>query len=149
MAVEAGERAAIARPKGDAAANDDNVWLWALLLAAVGIEGLLLIMLRRLSIERYPMIVQTPQPVADVIGVTEHGLTWFVLLMGSLALCYAVAYAASLRLPDQRGALLALGCAVVFIATTIPVFPGGAQDVYHNVVDARTFWVYHDNPIAT
>ena len=149
MAVEAGERAALARPKDDAAALGESVWLWVLLLAAAGIEGLLLIMLRRLSIERYPGIVPTPQPVANVIGITEHGLTWFVLLMGSLALCYVVAYAAALRLPEHRAGLIAIGCAVVFLATTIPVFPGGAQDVYHNVVDARTFWVYHENPIAT
>jgi hypothetical protein len=149
MAVEAEERAAVTRPDAHEVAFAESGWLWTLLLAAAAIEGLLLIMLRRLSIERYPMIVPTPQPVANVLGITEHGLTWFVLLMGALALAYVVAYAAALRLPDRRAGLIAIGCAVVFLATTIPVFPGGAQDVYHNVVDARTFWVYHENPIAT
>jgi hypothetical protein len=134
------------RPAGDLL---DSIWLAILLLAAAGIEGLLLIMLRRLSIEKYPAIVQTPQPVADAIGVTERGLTWFVLLLAGMALLYAVGYFAALRLRDARAGWIAIACSVVFIATALPVFPGGAQDVYHNVVDARTLWVYHQNPIST
>ena len=150
MAVElarGGARANESEPAG--AKLLDSAALMVLLIAAAGIEGLLLVLLRRLSIEKYPGIVQTPQPVADVIGVTEHGLTWFVLLLGSLALLYVVAYCAALRVRDARGGWIAIGCAAVFLATTIPIFPGGAQDVYHNVVDARTLWVYHQNPIAT
>ena len=80
----------------------------------------------RASIERYPGIIQTPQPVADAIGVTEPGLTWFALLLAALSLLYAIAYFAALRVRDVRAGWLAVVVSMVFIGFVLvaaaPVF---------------------------
>jgi len=122
---------------------------WMMLLAGTGIAAALVVLLRRLSMVRYPGVVPTPEPVASVLGITERGLSWFLLVLAILAVCYALAYAAAVRVRDPRAGLVALVCAVMLIAIAVPIFPGGAQDVYHNIADARTLWIYHENPIAT
>lgn len=152
MAVETREQtgAAPASHTGLFELAGANVWYATLLLLlAVGMEGVLLVLLRRLSIERYPTIIQSPQPLAEVLGITAHGLTWFVLVMAALAVLYVAAYAVALRIKDHHAGVLAFLVAAALILTAIPMFPGGAQDVYHNVADARTLWVYHENPIST
>ncbi|MHB8576729.1 MAG: hypothetical protein ACYDCQ_15510, partial [Dehalococcoidia bacterium] len=127
----------------------EHLLLFGMLLFAAGMEGVLFIMVRRLSLERYPHVIPTPQPVASVLGITERGLTWFVVAVGALVFCHIVACAFALRLRDPRYGLLAIGVSVVLIVTMVPMFPGGAHDVYHNVADARTLWVYHQDPIST
>jgi hypothetical protein len=150
MAVGTRARPGIALRTG---AAGEPFWMqrsfWTMLLAGSGIAATLVVLLRRLSMVRYPGIVPTPEPVASVLGITERGLTWFLLVIALLAVCYMIAYAAAVRVRDPRAALIALGCAMVLIAIAVPIFPGGAQDVYHNIADARTLWVYHQNPITT
>jgi alpha-1,6-mannosyltransferase len=137
-------------PAGDEEAVDvQRQFLVALLVVAAGMEAVVAIFVRRLSLNRIPDVIPSPQPVANALGITEHGLTWFVIAMATLVLCHAAAFAVALRLTNPRYALVALAASVLLIATMVPIFPGGAQDVYHNIVDARTLWTYHQDPITT
>lgn len=129
--------------------TDQFMALAALALLALLTEGVLVVLLRRLSLKRYPHVLLSNEPVAMALGITERGLTWFVMALGVLALGYILAYAVALRVRDPRWGLAALAAAAIFVVTVIPVFPGGAHDVYHNVVDARTLWLYHQDPIST
>jgi len=129
--------------------SDQFIALATLALLALMTEGVLVVFLRRLSLKRYPHVLLSNEPVAMALGITERGFTWFVLALGALAFGYILAYAVALRVPDPRWGLAAIGAAALFVVTMIPVFPGGAHDVYHNVVDARTLWLYHQDPIST
>ena len=42
--------------------------------------------------------------------------------------------------------LVGLVAPALFMCTLLPAFPGGTQDIFHNVADARTLWLYGDNP---
>jgi len=128
---------------------DRSLLLGTMVLLACGIEGVLIVLVRRLSLQRYPTVVPTPQPLATALGISERGLTWFLLSLAVLTACYLGAYAVALRITEPRAGVLAIAISAVFIATMLPIFPAGAHDVYHNAVDARTLWVYHENPSTT
>ncbi len=123
--------------------------LVALALIALTAEGVLIVFMRRLSLKRFPNVLVSNEPVAEALGISPRGLTWFVLVLGLLTLAYVIGYALALRIREPRWGLAVLAASAVFIATVIPIFPGGAQDVYHNIADARTLWVYHQDPIST
>ncbi len=118
-------------------------------LIALTSEGVLIVLMRRLSLKRFPHVLISNEPVADALGIDTRGLTWFVLVLGLLTLAYVVGYAVALRIREPRWGLAVLGAGAVFMVTVIPIFPGGAQDVYHNIADARTLWLYHEDPIST
>jgi ALG3 protein len=147
--VEADEGVATAPPPAAARGGPDRTVLVTLLGLAVAMEAAVGMFMKRLSLRQVPFVVPTPQPVASILGVTEKGLTWFVVALTTMVLCHLAAYAVALRLKDPRYGIAAFAVAVVLSATMIPVFPGGAHDVYHNVADARTLWVYHEDPITT
>src|SRR5579883_2745311 len=150
--VEIKRTAQPASPGAGAAQRESDAWSFALLLLlACGMEGVLVVFVRRLSLGRFPQVVPTPEPLATILGgsADERALTWFVVAMGAMVLCQVFAYAVALRIRNPRYGFGALVVAAVLIATMVPVYPGGAHDVEHNIVDARTLWVYHDNPIST
>ena len=107
---------------------------------------LLLGFLRPLQIRRHPTVVPTEQPLVTVLGADLGGALRFAVPV----LCAFAAFAAALWLARGvagRAALsLVLGGTVLFSLTLLPTNPVGAHDVYHNVADARTLWVYGDNP---
>lgn len=123
--------------------------LAVLALLALTSEGALIVFMRRLSLKRFPDVLVSNEPVADALGINTRGLTWFVLALAVLTLAYVIGYGVALRVREPRWGLAVLAASAVFITTMIPVFPGGAQDVYHNIADARTLWVYHQDPIST
>ncbi len=147
--VGLGEHSVSAAAQSEAVEGQDRTVLVALLVVAAAMEAALGVFVKRLSLRQVPFVVPTPQPVASILGVTERGLTWFVVALTTLVLCHFAAYAIALRLKDPRYGIAAFAVAVVLAATMIPVFPGGAHDVYHNIVDARTLWEYHQDPITT
>jgi hypothetical protein len=128
----------------------DQSLLASLGMLALGMAGVLYVFMRRLSLARFPDVVPTYEPLATALSVTEKGLTWFVLAFGILIVCYVLAYGVALRLGASRwGIALAFGVSLLLIGLMLPVFPGGAQDVYHNIADGRTLAIYGEDPITT
>src|SRR5689334_17264667 len=74
-----------------------HTYLLILLLLAAAMEGVLIVFVRRLSLRKIPDVVPTPQPVASALGISERGLTWFVVAIGALVICQFIAFAIALR----------------------------------------------------
>jgi len=111
-------------------------------LAVVLVVGFLL----PLNIGARPVVVTTHQPMATVLGTGWSGIR----LIGTPMLFAFAAWAVALRLARgvagrAAAALVLLGVALL-AATLLRTNPVGSHDVYHNVADARTLWVYGDNP---
>ncbi|MBX7110362.1 MAG: hypothetical protein K1X87_00765 [Dehalococcoidia bacterium] len=114
-------------------------------LALVSIYGFLL----PLDHSDHPGVAFGYQPLATVMGTDHEGRTRFVAaVLGAYAVFLLAAVLAS-RLAGRRACAAVLGGTVVLAAVLLPTNPAGAQDVYHNIADARTFWVYGDNPAVT
>lgn len=114
----------------------------ALALGLVYLYGFL----RQLSYRRFPEIIPTDQPLATVLGLGPAGALRFLV---PVALAFALYGAAVWLARGLAGRWLAAGAllaAALYAAIFLPTNPVGAQDIYHNVFDARILWHYHANP---
>ena len=106
---------------------------------------LLLGFLRPLSIRRYPDAVHSVK-FAALLGTELTGALRFAVP----ALCAFAVFALALWLArgvvGRAAAGLVLGATILFSLTLLPMNPLASDDVYHNVADARTLWLYADNP---
>ena len=118
--------------------------LVALLLGAAYAVGFLL----PLAYWEHPEIIPSERPLADALGVGREGALRFAFAVGIAFLLYGIAVLLARGLAGRRwvGAALAIG--VIYAALFVPTNPVGAQDIYHNVFDARILWEYGDNPNA-
>ena len=122
--------------------------LLSLTLAGLLLELVLLLgFLRPLSIRRHPDPVSTEQSLATALGTDFAGALRFVVPV----LCAFAAFGLALWLAQtMAGRAAAFGVVlagtVIFSFTLLPTNPLAARDVYHNVADARTLWLYGDNP---
>lgn len=118
--------------------------LIALLLGLTYAIGFLL----PLAYWRYPDVIPSDRPLADALGTDRAGALWFV---GSVAVAFSLYAAAVLlarALRDRRALVAVLGVGAIYAVLFLPTNPVGAQDIYHNVFDARILWKYGDNPNA-
>lgn len=125
------------------------------LLPALALAGLTLDvvfvfgLLWPLSHRRHPEVPFGFQPLATVFGTDDAGLLRFVVAVLAAYAAFAVAVIVARRVAGRAAFWLVLAGTVVLAATLLPTNPAGAQDVYHNIADARTLWIYGDNPTVT
>ena len=141
----------IAAPDIAAAAGRERVSHRTLVLVAVGsgLTALYAAATVRLALPRY-----FPGP-GRTLGFTEMlGADWrriavqyvvFVLLAFAL---YGVALAAAWRCGRSVPPAILFGFPAVFVLVLAWMYPAAAMDVIKYQADARTFWVYGDNPLT-
>jgi hypothetical protein len=120
-----------------------------LLLGAVGaaIGGVAIIgLVLPASIFEYTVPVKEPLPIlySTTVGRTVLAGTFLSL---SLLFGLAVYIATKLASPQARNMAI-LGTLVISLIFGLG-YASGAQDMYHNIFDFRTVWVYKDNPMLT
>ena len=121
--------------------------LQRLFWAAFALEIIFLVgFLLPLSIWRFPHVVSSAQPLATALGNGGEGALRFALPVLAAFAAFALAARCGPRLSGKPAACLVLGATLVFSITLIPMNPLASKDVYHNVFDARTLWVYGENP---
>lgn len=101
---------------------------------------------RPLGMWRHAVNPPDGAPMVTLLGRTREGAFGWAI---PAALLTALWFAALFVAPRIRGrATLAIGLVApaLFMSTLLPAFPGGTQDVFHNVADARTLWLHRDNP---
>jgi alpha-1,6-mannosyltransferase len=119
-----------------------------LLVAGAALElTLILGWLQPLSLWRTPGNLPAGAPMVLILGQTMAGALRFAVPSAALALLWGLSLWAAERPSRHAGVVpLALGFTALFLVTLLPLNPGGTQDIYHNVADARLFWLYHANP---
>jgi len=124
-----------------------DIGLLKLLVAGMALETVLLTgFLLQFSILRHPDVIADPRLLATVLGGDVAGALHFAVPVVFAFAFYAVSLIFA-RGPMGKAALwLVLGGTVLFSATLVGTNPMGAHDVYHNVADERTLWIYGDNP---
>ena len=131
-----------------AAARTD--FLIALALAGLVLDVVLAYgLLWPLDHGRHSGVVAGYQPLATVFGTDDEGLVRFVAVVLAAYLVYAAAVFLARRVAGRGAFGLVLAGTVVLSVTLLPTNPAGSHDIYHNIADARTFWVHGDNPAAT
>ncbi|HEU5424601.1 MAG TPA: hypothetical protein VFU72_13730, partial [Nitrolancea sp.] len=125
----------------------DRARLPALLLAGVVLEAALAVgFLWPFSFARLPRPLRPGESLATILGGGWGGALRFVVPALLAFAAYAMAYWL-ISHSSFRGALaVVLAGTMLFSLTLLPINPVGAQDVYHNIADARTYWVYDQNP---
>lgn len=114
---------------------------------ALALEGVFLFgFLHPISIRWYPDVVPTDRPLATVLGLGIGGAMRFgAPVLAGFALLLPAWWCAR-GLSGRAVVALVLLVSAVFSVTLLPANPLGAQDIYHNIADARTLWRYGDNP---
>lgn len=123
-------------------------------LALIGLAGLalatelvlLLGWLRPLSFRRHQANPPDGAPMVTLLGRTRDGALDFAVPALLLIGLYAASVWLANRTQGRLAVALALGASLLFAATLVPMFPGGTQDIFHNVADGRLFWRYGENP---
>src|SRR5205807_367815 len=85
-------------------------------------------------------------PMVTILGRTRTGALEFAVPALLLLGLYAAAVWLAPRVRGRPATAVALLAPVLFALTLLPVFPGGTQDIFHNVADGRLLWRYGDNP---
>ncbi|HTE86196.1 MAG TPA: YfhO family protein, partial [Dehalococcoidia bacterium] len=140
--------ALLAAWRANANLSRDARWLAALLLAGaalavVAIVGLLL----PGSVFQYAYAVNASEPVTTIYAF-DGGQTFLLVTLALLCGCFVLALAAAARLSSRRALVAALAGTALLIMLFVAVYPGGALDLFHNMADARTLWVYGQNPLT-
>ncbi len=132
------------RPGVTGAWSGSAAWLAGagLLLELLLVLGFLL----PYSILRHPDVIAAPDPLVVVLGNSAGAALRFIVPVLLAFAALGLALLAAPRATSRRAALLLLGGTAIFSATLLPMSPVGANDVYHNVADARTLFIYQDNP---
>lgn len=119
----------------------------ALVAVALAMEAVLLLgWLRPLSLWRHSVNPPDGTPMVTILGRTRGGALQFAVPAALLIVLYVAAVWLALRAHGRLATAVTLLAPVVFAATLVPVFPGGTQDIFHNVADARLLWRYGENP---
>ena len=104
--------------------------------------------LRPLSYWTLPDVIPTEQPLATALGTRASDSLRFIVPVVVAFVLYGAAVVLARGLSGRRAIAAVLGAGVLYAALFVPINPVGAQDIYHNVFDARILWKYGDNPNA-
>jgi alpha-1,6-mannosyltransferase len=115
----------------------------ALALEAVFVGGFLL----RFALWQHRQVVASPRVLAALSGRGPRGALVFALAVLVAFALYALAIWIGRAAQGPAATALVLGATILFALTLLPTNPVTADDVYHNVADARTFWVHGENPL--
>jgi hypothetical protein len=97
-------------------------------------------------------IFEFREPMVDPLTVVYPDTAGRILLGATLVLLCAVFGAAlylASRVSSKRARLIAMAVTLGLTIIFGLVYSSGAQDLYHNILDVRTLWVYGDNPMLT
>jgi alpha-1,6-mannosyltransferase len=83
-----------------------------------------------------------------MLGYGATGVSHFMLLLIAAFLPYYLAVLVSARVSGRAALIIALAGAVILGATMLTIFPAGAIDIFHNIMDGRLFWAHHQNPMV-
>jgi hypothetical protein len=113
---------------------------------ALGIELVLLVgWVRPLALWQHQANPPAGAQMVLLLGQTRAGALAFAVPALLLLALYGAALLVAGRV-GGRWAVVALGAPVLFAVTLLPMFPGGTQDIFHNIADGRLFWRYGENP---
>jgi hypothetical protein len=87
-------------------------------------------------------------PITWFLDGGDTGMVRFLLLVASIAIPYVLGLALALRARGPSGLAIAFAGALAFGITMLMLFPAGALDIFHNILDGRLVWMYHLNPIV-
>ncbi len=125
-------------------------WLLALVLSGVVLDLVLIYgFLWPLDHGDHPDVLQGFQGLATVFGLDRAGQSRFIAGVVAAFLAYIVAAVLARRIAGNKAFWVVLAGTALFAVTLLPTNPAGSQDVYHYVADARTLWIYGDNPAVT
>ncbi len=85
-----------------------------------------------------------PQMMSGAAGADA---AWYAFVTGAPFLAFVPALVIGRRLSGPLACSVVFGYAALFGLTLVPLYPVAASDLFHNVADARTLWVYHQNPL--
>jgi alpha-1,6-mannosyltransferase len=102
--------------------------------------------LRPLSLRSFQVNPPDGAPMVTFLGRTREGALEFAVPAVLLVVLYGIAVRVSGRARGRAAILVTLSAPALFAVTLIPMFPGGTQDIFHNVADGRLFWRYGENP---
>jgi hypothetical protein len=83
------------------------------------------------------------------LGDGAQGITRFALLLVAVFVPYYAAVIVAARAQSRPALILALAGAVVLGGAMLTIFPAGAIDIFHNIMDGRVLWAHHQNPMVT
>jgi alpha-1,6-mannosyltransferase len=86
-------------------------------------------------------------PLIWLLGDGDPGMSHFLKLLVAAFVPYLFGLAIAQRAAGRLSVAVALTGAVAFGFTLLAAFPGGALDIFHNIMDGRLVWLYHLNPI--
>jgi alpha-1,6-mannosyltransferase len=93
-----------------------------------------------------------PAPGQDALvwalGNGAQGIGRFALLLAAAFVPYYAAVALSARCSGRLGLGVAVAGAVILGGTMLALFPAGAIDIFHNIMDGRMLWAHHQNPMV-
>jgi hypothetical protein len=72
---------------------------------------------------------------------------WYTIVLGAPFVPFVGALWLARRLRSRLATAIGFGWAVVFGATLVGCYPITAADLFHYLADARTLWVYGQNPM--
>ncbi|MBI2762012.1 MAG: hypothetical protein HYX51_11380 [Chloroflexi bacterium] len=126
---------------------ETHATIWLLVLA-VAIELVLAFgWLRPLGLWDHQANPPDGAPMVTLLGRTRAGALRFAVPAAALVLFWGTAVWIAGRARGRTATAIVLGATVVFAATLVPMFPGGTQDIFHNVADARLLWLHGENPM--
>lgn len=92
-------------------------------------------------------LIPPGEPLVWALGPGPSAINRFVGLQLQIAVPYLLALVLAQRASPRITPLLAFVGSLVMGATMLALYPVGATDLFHNILDGRLFWVYHLNPI--
>ena len=146
--VSAINRTSASRRLGGRWVTHGHAWRWlALVTAGLILLGVLTVgLLEPLSLRRFPDVIPTDQPLATALGTDQAGALRFVIPVALAFAVFALAVWLAVGIAGRAAFALVLAGTLASSAVLLPINPVGAQDIYHNIADARTAWIYGDNP---
>jgi alpha-1,6-mannosyltransferase len=101
------------------------------------------------SIAGHPGFMAPGQdPLIWLLGDGDDGMSHFMRLLAVAFAPYFLGLALAGRARGRLAVGVALAGAAIFGATMLASFPGGALDIFHNIMDGRLTWLYHYNPLV-
>ncbi len=102
--------------------------------------------LRPLALWQHAVNPPDGAPMVTFLGRTRAGALQFAAPAAMLALLYAAAVWTASHVCGRAALVVAMAASILFAATLVPVYPGGTQDIVHNIADARLAWRHGENP---
>ncbi len=128
--------------------DDDRDSLIALAIFGLVIEVFFIVLTHRFWLTAWfpgpGVSVGFPQMMS---GVAAAVFRWLVLILVAPFGAYMPAIWYARRLRSPLATAMVFGFAMLFAITLLGLYPITASDLFHYLADARTLWVYHQNPM--